>query len=99
MYCLFYKDHSSVYVQCAAANGTTNPAGADAGLRVQEASRPKLCKLAQWHKTSQLHVVLGCEYILYLLRLNDYVLNRIEFLVVYKLFDFISLVIHRRYQL
>ena len=47
MYCLFYKDHSSVYVQCAAANGTTNPAGADAGLRVQEASRPKVCKRTQ----------------------------------------------------
>ena len=29
MYCLFNKDHSSVYVQCAAANGATNPAGAD----------------------------------------------------------------------
>ena len=24
MYCLFYKDHSSVYVQCAAANGAPN---------------------------------------------------------------------------
>ena len=47
MYCLFYKDHSSVYVQCAAANGETNPAGADAGLRVQEASRPKVRKRAQ----------------------------------------------------
>ena len=35
MYCLFYKDHSSVYVQCAAANGQTNPAGADAGLFMQ----------------------------------------------------------------
>ena len=32
MYCLFYKDHSSVYVQCAAPNGHTYPAGADAGL-------------------------------------------------------------------
>ena len=60
-----------VYVQCAAANGTTNPAGADAGLRVQEASRPKVCKRTKRHKTSQLHVVLGCEYLLYLLRLND----------------------------
>ena len=41
MYCLFYKDHSSVYVQCAAANGAPNPAGAYPGLRMQEASRPK----------------------------------------------------------
>ena len=71
MYCLFYKDHSSVYVQCAAANGTPNPAGADAGLRMQEASRPKVFKRSERHKTSQLHVVLGCEYLLYLLRLND----------------------------
>ena len=44
MYCLFYKDHSSVYVQCAAANGSPNPAGADARLRMQEASRPKVFK-------------------------------------------------------
>ena len=42
MYCLFYKDHSSVYVQCAAANGAPYPAGAYHGLRVQEASRPKV---------------------------------------------------------
>ena len=47
MYCLFYKDLSSVYVQCAAPNGQTNPAGADAGLCVQEASRPKVRKRAQ----------------------------------------------------
>ena len=65
MYCLFYKDHSSVYVQCAAANGTPNPAGADAGLRMQEASRPTVFKRTERHKTSQLHVVLGCEYLLY----------------------------------
>ena len=39
MYCLFYKDHSSVYVQCAAPNGQTNPAGADAGLFLQEAQK------------------------------------------------------------
>ena len=71
MYCLFYKDHYSVYVQCAAANGTPNPAGADAGLRMQEASRPKVFKRTERHKTRQLHVVLGCEYLLYLLRLND----------------------------
>ena len=43
----------------------------DAGLRVQEAARPKVCKRTKRHKTSQLHVVLGCEYLLYLLRLND----------------------------
>ena len=71
MYCLFYKDHSSVYVQCAAANGSPNPAGADARLRMQEASRPKVFKRTERHKTNQLHVVLGCEYLLYLLRLND----------------------------
>ena len=71
MYCLFYKDHSSVYVQCAAANGTVNPAGADAGLFLQEASRPKIRNRPKRHKTGQLHVVLGCEYLLYLLRLND----------------------------
>ena len=47
MYCLFYKDHSSVYIQCAAANGATNPAEADAGLFLQEASRPKVRKRAK----------------------------------------------------
>ena len=71
MYCLFHKDHSSVYVQCAAANGATNPAGANAGLFLQEASRPKIRKRAKRHCTSKLHAVLGCEYLLYLLRLND----------------------------
>ena len=34
MYCVFYKDHSSVYLQCAAPNGETYPAGADVGLCV-----------------------------------------------------------------
>ena len=71
MYCLFYKDHSSVYVQCAAANGAANPSGADAGLFMQEASRPKIRKRPKRHKTRKLHAVLGCEYLLYLLRLND----------------------------
>ena len=71
MYCLFYKDHSSVYVQCAAANGAPYPAGAYHGLRMQEASRPKICQRSERYQTCQLHVVLGCEYLLYLLRLND----------------------------
>ena len=38
---------------------------------VQEASRPKVRKRAQRYKASELHAVLGCEYLLYLLRLND----------------------------
>ena len=57
----------------------------------------KFRKRAGGYSGSELHAILGCEYLLYLLRLN--VLNRIEFPLVYKLFDYISLVIHRRYQL
>ena len=38
---------------------------------MQEASRPKVRKRAQLYKASELHAVLGCEYLLYLLRLND----------------------------
>ena len=65
MYCLFYKDHSSVYVQCAAANGAPYPAGAYHGLRVQEASRPKIASVLNdiKHVNYMLYWVVSIFYI------------------------------------
>ena len=33
MYCVFYKDHSSVYLQCATANDANNSTGAHADIQ------------------------------------------------------------------
>ena len=71
MYYVFYKDHSSVYLQCAAANGPTYSSGADVRLRVLAETRAKIRQRAGRYSGSELHAILGCEYLLYLLRLND----------------------------
>ena len=71
MYCVFYKDHSSVYLQCDTANGANHSTGAHARLQLLTATREKICKRPGRYPGSKLYAVLGCEYILYLLRFND----------------------------